>query len=113
VNPGVKRRASVSGNAVGPKSLCEVRFFPDHGRHGTEGVVASVGARRLGGVEVQERRSPVVLKRTAGASRNRKPDGPGTSQGRTGGKQAIGFLGFLDGKTLKHAKTTEAENGVR
>jgi hypothetical protein len=67
----------------------------------------------LGGVEVQERREPVDLKKTAGAFRNRKPDGPGTSQGRTGGKQAIGFLGFLDVKTLKHAKTTEAENGVR
>jgi len=66
-----------------------------------------------GGVEVQERRDSVVLKKTAGAFRNRRPDGPGTTQGRTGGKQAMSFLGFLDGKTLEHAKTTGAENGVR
>jgi len=46
-NPGVKRRAPESGNAVGPESLCEVRSFSDHGRHGTEGAVASVGARRF------------------------------------------------------------------
>jgi len=59
----VKRRAPESGNAVGPESLCEVRSFSDHGRHGTERAVASVGARRLGGVEVQERRGPAVLKR--------------------------------------------------
>jgi hypothetical protein len=52
-------------------------------------------------------------KEAVGASRNRRPDGPGTSQGRTGGKQAIRFLGFLDGNTLKHTKTTKAENGVR
>jgi hypothetical protein len=37
---------------------------------------------------------------------------PGRITGLTNrlGKQAIGFLGFLDGKTLKHAKTTEAES---
>jgi len=63
VNPGVKRRAPDSGNAVGPESLREVRSFSDHGRHGTKGVVASAGVRRLGGVEVQERRGPVVLKK--------------------------------------------------
>jgi hypothetical protein len=43
----VKRRALVSGNAEGQESLREVRSFPDHGRHGTAGVVASAGARRL------------------------------------------------------------------
>jgi len=46
VNPGVKRRVPDSGNAVEPRSLREVRSFSDHGRHGTGGVVASVGVRR-------------------------------------------------------------------
>jgi len=38
---------------------------------------------------------------------------PGQPKDERGRKQAIRFLGLLDGKTLKHAKTTEAENGVR
>jgi len=63
-----------------------------------------------GGVEVQERRAPAVSKETTGAAGNRRPEGPGRTQGRTGGRQAIRLLGFPDGKTLKHAKTTWAES---
>jgi hypothetical protein len=59
-----------------------------------------------GGVEVQERRVPRFSKETAGAAEGGRPDGPGRTQGRTGGKQAMRFLLPSDGKTLKHAKTT-------
>jgi len=63
---------------------------------------------------VQERRVPVRFrKKPRERLEAERPDGPGKTQGRTGGKQAMGFLLPLDGKTLKHAKTTEAENGVR
>jgi hypothetical protein len=72
--------------------------------------VASVGTRRLGGVEVQERRGPTVLKINGGGCQEWKTRRSRASRGRTGWKQAIGFLQILDGKTLKHAKTTEAEN---
>jgi len=39
--------------------------------------------------------------------------GSGESLGRKGRRQAMSLLGFLDGKTLKHARTTWAENGGR
>jgi hypothetical protein len=72
--------------------------------------VASAGRRRLGGVEVQERRGPIDLKRNDRGGQRLKTRWSRGTEGRTGWEQAIGFLDPLDGKTLKHAKTTEAES---
>jgi len=52
----------------------------------------------------------LLRKGAVGAARGFKPEGSGITEERTGRKQAIGFQNLLDGKTLKHAKTTEAEN---
>jgi hypothetical protein len=108
---GVKRRALRSGNAVGPDSLCEVRSFSDHGRHGTEGAVASVGGRRCRWRRsAREERPYGFEKERYGLLEVEDPRVPGEPKDGRGGKQAIGFLDTLDGKTLKHAKTTSAEN---
>jgi len=109
----VKRRAAGSGYAEGQGSLCEVRSAPapvDTGRGGR-------GKRRSKTLQVASKRtrgeSRRLPKGTAGAAGEGKPDGPGKTQGRTGWEQAIGSLLPPDGKTLKRAKTTGAESGVR
>jgi hypothetical protein len=108
---GVKRRALRPGNAEGPDSLCEVRFFLDHGRHGTERVVASVGERRLRWRRsAREERLHGFEKERWGLPGAEDPRVPGEPKDERGRKQAISFLGVLDGKTLKHTKTTEAES---
>jgi len=58
---------------------------------------------------VQERRRPTFLKKNVGAVKDRKPYGSRKPKNVRERKQAISFLGSLNGKTLKHTKTTEAE----
>jgi hypothetical protein len=41
------------------------------------------------------------------------PRVPGEPKDGRGGSKPVGFLDALDGKTLKHAKTTKAENKAR
>jgi hypothetical protein len=111
---GVKRRAPGSVNAVGPVSLCEVRRSADHGRHETPVVVASAGVRRSRWRRsAREERPCCFEKRRWALPGTEDPMVPGQPKDERGRKQAISFLGILDGKTLKHTKTTRAENEVR
>ena len=56
---------------------------------------------------MQERMN--LTERTVRGGQALKARGSDDRKGRTGWKQAIGFLGSLDKKTLKHARTTRAE----
>jgi len=77
-------------------------------------VVASVGVRRLRWRRSAREESLFrFVKGTIEAAKDGRPEGPRKAKGRTGRKQAIGFLRSLGGKTLKHTKTTEAENQDR
>jgi hypothetical protein len=66
-----------------------------------------------GGVEVHERRVSIDLKRNGRGGERMKTRWSRGTEGRTGWKQAMSFLTLLDGKTLKHTKTTAAENSGR
>jgi len=62
---------------------------------------------------VQERRVSIDLKRNDWGGERVKTRWLRGTEERTGWKQAISFLASLGGKTLKHAKTTEAESRER
>jgi len=64
--PGGKEGPVYLKDAEGHESVREVQGFE-------RGLVAGAGVRRPGGVEVQERRSPVTCAKVAGAAEKRRP----------------------------------------
>jgi hypothetical protein len=113
VNPGVKRRALDSGYAVGPEAYARYdpfRIMVDMGRRGLwQARKKTLRWRR----SAREERPCCFEKRRRGLPGTEHLMVPGQPKDGQGRRQAISLLGILDGKTLKHTKTTGAESEVR